>query len=93
MQTRCKNCNYLYFIKYSECSDVYCGLDCKTTYEFKHNITEFIANTIIKQESLNDLIPLSLIMSDFDSNSYIKQPIQSLNINNKNTTNYNRLSL
>lgn len=81
-QTRCVNCNYIYFVKYAN-NNRFCNLDCKSTFEYKNNITEFVANNIIQEESLNDLIPLSLIMSDVDSSSYIKEITKSLTFNEK----------
>lgn len=82
LQTRCVNCNYIYFVKYAN-DNRFCNLDCKSTFEYKNNITEFISNNIIQEESLNDLIPLSLLMSDVDSSSYIQDVTKSLTFNEK----------
>lgn len=76
LQQRCTNCNYLYFIKYAK-YDKFCNLDCKSSYEYKCHITEFIANNIIPEKSLNDLITLS----DVGSLSYIQDITKSLPLN------------
>jgi hypothetical protein len=75
LQHRCTNCNYIYFIKYTK-SDKFCSLDCKTSYQYKNHITEFIINNIIPEESINDLISY---MSDEKSTSYINNITKSLN--------------